>query len=78
MQTKTKQIISILMILSFALSAIMLQHLPTTSSQTNGAKATFSYVGAVPNPVNVGGEVLIHLGITDAMAGVNNGWQGLT
>ena len=52
--------------------------IPTASSQTNGKKATFSYVGAVPNPVNVGGEVLIHLGITDPMVGVNNGWQGLT
>ena len=68
MQTETKQIISILMILLFALSAIIAT-LPTASSQTNGVKATFSYVGAVPNPVNVGGEVLIHLGITDAMAG---------
>jgi len=77
MQTRTKQIISILLVLSFALSAIMAT-LPTAISQTNGIKATYSYVGAVPNPVNVGGEVLIHLGITDAMAGINNGWQGLT
>jgi hypothetical protein len=41
-------------------------------------KATHAYIGATPNPVGVGQETLIHVGITDELAGVEYGWEGLT
>jgi hypothetical protein len=41
-------------------------------------KATHAYIGATPNPVGVGEETLIHVGITDEVELVQYGWQGLT
>jgi hypothetical protein len=41
-------------------------------------KATHAYVGATPNPIGVGQETLIHLGITDELQDVQYGWVGLT
>jgi len=41
-------------------------------------KATHAYVGATPNPIGVGQETLIHVGITDELQDVQYGWVGLT
>src|SRR5665647_514851 len=41
-------------------------------------KATHAYVGATPNPIGVGQEIVIHLGITDELQDVQYGWKGLT
>ncbi len=41
-------------------------------------KATFAYIGATPNPIGIGQETLIHVGITDELENVKDGWQGLT
>ena len=41
-------------------------------------KATHAYIGATPNPVGVGQQTLIHTGITDELALVLDGWEGLT
>ena len=50
---------------------------PTANAQST--KATYAFVGAMPNPVGVGQEVLIHLGIPDAHpSGAAYGWEGLT
>src|SRR3990172_5870923 len=51
---------------------------------TNGAplklltKQSYAYVGAMPNPIGLGQETLIHLGITDELAVSTHGWTGLT
>jgi hypothetical protein len=58
------------------ISSAILAFSPTV--QAVDKKATYAYVGAMPNPVGVGQETLIHLGITDAISGASNGWQGLT
>src|SRR5665648_449736 len=41
-------------------------------------KATHAYIGATPNPIGVGQETLIHVGITDELELVQYGWEGLT
>jgi outer membrane protein assembly factor BamB len=63
--------------LLLALSAVA-TIIPSASPQATNVKATYAYIGAVPNPVNVGGECLLHLGITDAVSGANNGFEDLT
>ncbi len=67
--------ISIAICLMFAVSTLIVLT-PTTSAADT--KATYPYIGAMPNPVGVGQETLLHLGITDAISGVQNGWTGLT
>jgi len=56
--------------------AIPIAALPGVSAQ-NG-KTTFPYIGAVPNPVGVNQEVLLHIGITDALSNVALGYQDLS
>jgi hypothetical protein len=51
-------------------TCIELQDLPPRTS--------YAYVGAVPNPVGVGQEVLIHVGITMNLMLYPQGWEGLS
>jgi outer membrane protein assembly factor BamB len=39
---------------------------------------TIAFIGALPNPVGVGQEVLFHVGIQDALASQELGWEGLS
>ena len=57
--------------------------IPMIATTANGAvpvhhKATHAYIGATPNPIGVGQETLIHLGITDELQLVQYGWTDLT
>ena len=56
--------ITIPMIASTALGAVPVHH-----------KATHAYIGATPNPVGVSQETLIHVGITDELELVTDGWE---
>ena len=56
-----------LIAIPLAISAVPIHH-----------KATHAYIGATPNPIGVGQETLIHLGITDELQLVQYGWEGLT
>jgi outer membrane protein assembly factor BamB len=38
----------------------------------------YAYIGATPNPIGVGQEVLLHVGITHQLGGVQYGWEGLS
>ena len=71
-KNKTKTIIALLLTLTIALSFVAL---PSASAQT--PKTTYPYIGALPNPVGVGQEVLLHTGITDAL-GSGDGYTGLS
>src|SRR5512138_162997 len=75
MKNKTKLLLTLLFIVAFAL--------PMTLPLTNSAvpthhKATHAYIGATPNPLGVGQQTLIHVGITDELELVQYGWKGLT
>jgi len=65
---------AIALLLLFAM-AISLVALPTV---TAGTMQTYAFIGAVPNPVGVGQEVLLHIGITRELSSALYGWEGLT
>ena len=76
--TKNKTSAAIALILIFAI-AFSLFALPAATAQTpTHTKATHAVVGVKPNPVGVGQEVLVWLGISDPVALDVQGWQGLT
>ena len=56
--------------------SVSLFALPIAGAQAT--KKTYAYIGATPNPIGVGQEVLIHVGITDMHASDAYGWEGLT
>ena len=39
---------------------------------------TYAFIGATPNPVGVGEQVLFHVGISHQTAGIAYSWEGLT
>ncbi len=74
-KNKTK-IFSIAICLIFAISAI--QVFAPTANAANAELKTYAFVGATPNPIGVGQETVIRLGITDQLAAPRFGWEGLT
>jgi len=66
--------IAIFLMLSMTISFIAI---PTANSQTY-TKQVYPYIGAVPNPAGVGQEILLHIGITDAVNYPLLGWSDLT
>jgi len=56
--------------------AVSLFALPAANAQ--GTMKTYPYIGTIPNPVGVGQEVLLHVGITQPLGGVQYGWEGLS
>ncbi len=50
--------------------------LPTAQAQTT-EKATHAFIGAIPNPVGVNQQVLLHVGITDYLLVESDGFEGL-
>jgi hypothetical protein len=65
----------IALFLTFAMIASLVA-LPAATAQPT--RKTYAVIGATPNLVGVGQETLIWLGITDALATVADGWEGLT
>ena len=75
---KKKSKISIItLILILTMSAILVG-LPTATAQEPSTKKSFAYLGAIPNPVGVGQDVLLHIGITDPLMVTTHKWRGLT
>jgi len=69
--------IAIAIFLTFAMT-LSLVALPTATAQAPGTFQTYAYIGAMPNPVGVGQEVLLHVGITQQLSSFSVGWEGLT
>jgi hypothetical protein len=55
--------------------ALSLIAIPTTSAQSS--KSTYAYIGAVPNPVGVNQETVIHFGITENLPNATDAFTGL-
>jgi hypothetical protein len=70
------KISTISLTLILAISAVFVT-LPSVSGQTGGAKKTYAFIGAVPNPVGKGQTVLLHVGVTQELQNVAMGWEGL-
>ena len=75
--TKRTKINSIALIFAFVISTIIVA-LPTATAQGVGTKTTYPFIGAMPNPVGVNQDVLLHIGISDALPSVAMGWEGIT
>jgi outer membrane protein assembly factor BamB len=73
---KNKASIAIVLFLMFAM-AISLVALPAATAQ-EATRVTYPYIGATPNPVGIGQEVLLHVGITQQLSIVGMGWEGLS
>jgi outer membrane protein assembly factor BamB len=71
---KTKYLIALILTLTIVFSLLSI---PSTAQQPS-RKATQPVCGAMPNPVGVGQEVLIWLGIPDFTSYPKTGWDGLT
>ena len=73
---KTTVFLALFLTSLFAISIIAL---PTSNAQTTErTKKTYAVCGLMPNPVGVGQEVLVWLGITDYVENQSQGWKGLT
>jgi hypothetical protein len=73
-QNGTITTIALLLMLTIALPFAAL---PSANAQNT--KKTYPYIGALPNPVGVGQECLLHIGITDVYPGGSGlGWEGLS
>lgn len=70
-----KTIVSLILLLTIAISLIAF---PTANAQPTSFKATYAFIGALPNPAGVGQAVLLHYGISDATQEVDDGWEGIT
>ncbi len=66
--------IGILLMITTALPLFALQ----TASAADVTKTTYPFIGAMPNPIGVGQETLLHLGISDQTAWPQVGWEGIT
>jgi hypothetical protein len=74
-----KNILSIIFVGILALSmTIPLLNLPSTEAQAGVFKNTFPLVGALPNPVGVGQQTLVTVGLTHATAWPQAGWYRMT
>lgn len=74
---KTK-ILSITILFLLTTSTIVSITPAIAEDTTDSSLKTYAYVGATPNPIGVGQEVLIRLGITDQLAANQYSWTGLT
>jgi outer membrane protein assembly factor BamB len=77
---RSKTAIAVSLFLLFAM-AISLFALPAANAQTyvsTGKCTTYAYIGATPNPIGVNQETLLHIGITQQLANVALGWEGLS
>jgi hypothetical protein len=75
-RNKTTVTLSVLILmLAMAISTVAL---PTVNAQTGATMETYCFVGATPNPVGVGQEVLIHLGITQPLGDATQSWANMT
>ncbi len=61
--------------LAFAISIVSI--FPTTEAQALTRK-TYAFISATPNPVGVGQETLLHIGISEPTNGTYFQWKGLT
>ena len=77
MKNKTK-VSLITMFLLFVISFPVVTTSNYPIAKAADTMQTYAFIGAMPNPVGVGQEVLLHVGITQALGAPSHGWEGLT
>jgi hypothetical protein len=74
--SKNKFAIAISLVLMFAMT-ISIVSIPIATAQSD-TRTTHAFIGATPNPVGVGQETLLHIGVMQQLNWVYQGWEGLT
>jgi outer membrane protein assembly factor BamB len=68
--------IALFLMLTIAFSFVAL---PNVTAQTlTFTRKAFAYIGATPNPIGVGQETLLHIGMKDELQSTADGWKGLS
>ena len=67
--------IALILTVSMTLSSLLA---PVHAQSYTGHKKSYAYIGATPNPVAVGEQVLLHIGISEALQITEDKWKGLT
>ena len=75
---KNTAAISLILVMAIAIIALPLNTLPAANAQPPSSKKTYAQIGAIPNPVGVGQEVLLHIAIFTPTPNKNYLWQGFT
>ena len=70
---RNKKIFAITLLLAIVISLSNILVTTSAQSTSNKTKATYPMIGAMPNPVGVGQETLLWLGISDSL---NFQWEG--
>lgn len=74
LRIKLSKAIALILIFAIAAPIIAMQ---TASAQSSSIK-TYPFINATPNPMQVGTETLLHLGISRPLLLATQGWTGLT
>ena len=72
---KTTIAAALLIILAMAISLLAS---PADNQYATAQTRTYAYINAVPNPVGVNQEVLLHIGITQQLNSAEQGWEDVT
>jgi outer membrane protein assembly factor BamB len=72
-RNKTATLIALLLMFAITISLVTLP-----SATAADTMKTYAVIGATPNPVGVGQETLLALGITQQLVSATHGWEGIT
>jgi outer membrane protein assembly factor BamB len=73
MKNKKSILLSTILILSIAMPIFALQ-----TANAESTMKTYAFIGAMPNPAGVNQDVLLHIGISQALQNAADGWEDLT
>jgi hypothetical protein len=74
---KISSLIALFLMISMTMSLVTIQSADSQSIVVGKEKA-YPFIGATPNPVGIGQETLLHVGITQPLRATQDGWTGLT
>jgi hypothetical protein len=63
---------------AFLIIAMAVSLFPSNTVNAQESRITYAYIGATPNPVGVGQETLLHIGIMQQLTSTAQGWEDLT
>ncbi|HEX9261313.1 MAG TPA: PQQ-binding-like beta-propeller repeat protein, partial [Candidatus Bathyarchaeia archaeon] len=72
-ETKTATLaMALFMALTIMLTIVAL---PNVKAQAASSKKTYAFIGVAPNPIGVGQQAFVHIGIPDALQTATDGWN---
>jgi outer membrane protein assembly factor BamB len=75
---KTRKLTTAIAIILLITMITPMVTMPVNAQSWTGHKKSYAYIGATPNPVAVGEDVLLHVGVTEALQVTEDKWHGLT